>query len=551
MSNRIAAELLPFGLACLLLTIAGLGCDDESSPCHPELPAGRISGQVVTGGSLEDMLVVFTRIPDESTLKLVIQTELDSTGGYSKDLPRGQYIVGLEAGWYRYLYEYSSEGLSYGNSPPDTLLIDQEHSHGNIDFDLGSLTFNIILSSALDGETGTVHLYRRHSEPVSNRSRRYVNSGGGEISNGICQFEVSGILPGEYKAEIILGRRIYLCSCPWDGEHVWYPGTRDSTDSPWIEVSPGANRELNIELGSSPARLEGEIVGAWLDLGHFEEPDIAVYDTDSLLVMGRRRIEEDGTFALDYYLPGKVKLLAYHDNIQQWIGGDSFASAGIFDLINGSTTAGIRHVESAFTLNISWPEGSIGTPRIYFYYADDRRLAHIWRPNTIYLKSGYHILNMRPGDYYMYLEPYFTGHYAWIAQWYDHADGMAEAQKITIPTEGDIVQLDIAIEAGASISGRLVQLSTPVDYYIVLTRADERINWGYYYSWDWRPEFSIEGVPAGDWKLGVWPIYANEIIGEIPPDNAYWYPGTSNWDDAGVLTITGDTDLTDIELTIQ
>lgn len=536
----------------VIAAVACSGCGDETVPCEPEIPAGRIEGDVTSGESLDNMIVVFTRLASESVRALTLETVPDTSGYYGMDLPAGRYTVGIQVAGYEYLYEYNAAELSYGQIPADILLVDQRHSHSGINFSFGNLLVDVTLSQTIEGEDGEIFIYRRDAAGTSS-ARSYINYGRDVINNGACQIFIPGVLPGEYKVELVLGRRIYLCNCPYDGEHIWYPATRDSSVSPWISVPAGNTEQLAIAANPVTATISGEVIGAWQELNHHIEPEISIFDIDSHKAMGRRRVKTDGSFSVDLHLPGTMKLLVTHGTMEQWIGGAAFDEATTYTVINGETVEDIQLVESAIQLSATSDEASLNSQLIKFYRAGDRSLAAYWQYDVDYstFKSGINILNIQPGDYYMHLEPFAPGQSPWLAQWYDRQPTIDEAIRVVIPAAGEIVDLSVTLLPGGVIRGGIVQSTMPAQsYYVAVTPADAERIWGYVTLWTTETEFEILGLPDGEWKLGAWIPGEDGNDHPEPPARAIWYPGTSAWDDATLITISAASDIDGIILSI-
>ncbi len=72
--------------------------------------------------------------------------------------------------------------------------------------------------------------------------------------------------------------------------------------------------------------------------------------------------------------------------------------------------------------------------------------------------------------------------------------------------------------------------------------------WGYSYAWDSRSEYKLEGLPDGDWKIGVSSISWG-IGSEMNLEEVVWYPENTDWNNAEVFTITDADSIKGITLT--
>jgi len=56
--------------------------------------------------------------------------------------------------------------------------------------------------------------------------------------------------------------------------------------------------------------------------------------------------------------------------------------------------------------------------------------------------------------------------------------------------------------------------------------------------------YEVEGLPDGDWKIGAW--LRAEGYPDQPPAGTVWYPGTTDWNEAGVIQVRNHADVTGI-----
>ncbi len=533
---------------CLLSGLFLLSCSSDDQPCGLEVSAGTIEGKVSCGGL--DLNGVITAVPivDGQAVEAILETQPDANGLYSLDLPAGRYVVKLQAGYSRYVYDYTGSLPGYGQIPADTLLVDETHSHQGVDFELGGLTLQLELSGNLDGEIGEVVLHRYEAQS-SGGWTTFVSQGSAVITDGRLNVEIAGILPGDYQVEIVLGRRHYACYCPYDGEHFWMPGTREQSASPWYSVEPDSVVALETSIALEPARLEGRIIGAWLELGLSTEPELSIVSPDSVPIMGRRRVESDGSFGLDIHLPGPVKLLVTQStlnygfgsngSISQWIGGPGFEEATVFDLQLGETISGIELVQSGVRVAVNAPDHRFGESTFEFY--DPATLALVASvPITSTFDGPFGIANLWPGDFYLRVDhnPSLFDTAAWRPQWFDRTTSIEEAQLVTIINEDDILTLDLTLELGGMIDGTL-NLGPDVEdfYYIVITPADEFSSLYFTYVFDGHSGYELRGLADGGYRVGLFPAGQGWQWPSPPPEGTAWYPGTEDWNSAEVLQI--------------
>jgi hypothetical protein len=467
--RRLYAAVPVFLLQGMILLLACGGCDDPVDLCGPQVSAGRIQGQVRTGGLPIDAEIAATRIVENTETESDFRAKPDDGGFYELDVPVGRYVVKLRVDGWRATYDYVASGLGYGNTKPDTVLVDGPHSPMKINFDLGGLTLRLDLSDDLDGQWGEVFLHRRE-EIEAEKWNSFVDGGGAYIVNGLLEVQIAGVLPGEYQVQIEIGYR----------ENFWMPGTRYQTESPWYEVVVDSVVSLESELIAPPARIEGRIAGAWLDMGLIYNPELSIVNLDSTEITRPLWVEDDGTFAIDICLPGPVKIRVTQEGIEQWFGGPSFDEATVYTLQSGQTISDIELIQSGIHFYVNAPEGFVGAARFRLYdpvslnllaspYSSSADSRHIAIPN---LWPGEFLISVSPGEWSM-------GSSIWKPQWFDRATGPEQARTISITTAGEVVGLELVLELGGVISGRVIyEEGSSGFYHFVLTTADEFSAWG-------------------------------------------------------------------------
>jgi len=543
----MSAALFP--LLLLAFVLAFVSCDKDDPACRPEVPAGRIYGQIRSGGIPMQGVVQAKRLPEGNHLESSFEVEADDSGFYSVDLPAGRYILTLRVGGsYQAAYDYAAAGLNYGQSTPDTLVIGDEMAARKIDFLFGGLSLNLNMGLQLDGERGEVHLHAR-TLPPSQEWRTHVHMGGAEIENGHLNVLIPGILPDDYRVELLLGIRHYLCDCAYDGEHVWYPGVQDSTDSPWIEIGPDSSTALAMELSAQPARIEGIVSGAWLDFPDAGEPEVSVYTVDAKTIIGPRIVDTNGRFGLDVHLPCPVKLRVTQDGMAQWIGGPAFDDATVYDLEMGETISGIELRQCGIRFVGEIPNSDFAFLRIEFHDPVDHRLLSACHSN-IAPSTPRFVSNLWPGRFLMYVGYDPPGRTRWAPQWYDQAFSPADAEVILISSPGDVVDLPLVLKPGGVLRG-MAQAGD--DCYVIVTPADDQKPWGYDYAWS--PEFNFEvlGLPDGEYKIGAYLMQAADDWDwpDVPSASMRWYPGESTWEEAETVTILDAGTVEGITLTAE
>jgi len=531
----------------LALLLIWCGCEDSTRPCQLQVPSGRIQGHVRSGGLPLRARIIAEAVLAGSGEQAYYQTDLSDHGAYSLDVPAGLYKLSLRALDSGGTYHYTGAELGYGQIPPDTFLVDDHKSPVEIDFALGGLTLQLDLSSRSDGERGEVFLYRRDDDGTV-RYPSYVDHHDIEIEAGRLDFLIAGVLPGEYQVELVLDGRYGDCDCDYGGEHIWLPGTRIRSESPWYVVGADSVTVLECELAAEPARIEGRVSGAWRAMGGSREPMVSLVSPDSLSVRGPHRTAIDGSFSFDIQRPEPVKLLVTQYGVEQWVGGPGFDEATVYPLQSGETISGVEFVQSGVRVLLAATDFFIGTMDFRFHDPADLTLL---ATASINFEYDHHlsIPNLWPGDFLLFVCPegQWQGRYDWRTQWLDRVNDPEQAQLITIAAEGDIVPINLTLECGGVITGRLEGGEEAVSSYCILvTSAGEKTLWGHSDTWASGLEYEILGLPDGDFKIGAVPRYPGETQPDPSLAGVVWYPDTIDWDAAGVIEIQEAARVTDV-----
>jgi hypothetical protein len=361
-------------------------------------------------------------------------------------------------------------------------------------------------------------------------------------------FHLVGILPGEYQVEVVLGYRDYLCNCPYDGEHVWMPGIRERAESPWYTFEADSLVTISSVLPEVTGRIEGSVTGAWQEMG-LDPPEFSLFTPDSTMIMGRRRIlGDEGTFGTDLHLPGPVKVRITHHGVEKWVGGDNFTEATEHQIEAGQTVSGVDLVRGGISMEVVSEEfPSMGDADVRLYDPADMSLVSVAEYINHFSNSHYGIGNLDPGTYLLYLKArsYRPGSVHWRPQWYDRAAEAGLATPVTISAAGDVVDIEVNLEKGGSLTGGYNEDLEDENWRrVVAFRVDDSAD---SYSDFFFPEhdgvFKIYGLPDGDFKLGEFSTDVDWEVGGPIPVEARWYGG-STWEEATVITIEDAADLT-------
>ncbi len=528
----------------LILTLV-TGCDDDNI-CNPIVPAGRIEGQVSTGGLPVAGTIAAQAVDLPPGREATFRADLRADGSYGIDVPAGRYIVKAELSSPNANYDYTAAGPGYGRIPPDTLVVNGQRSWTHIDFPLASLTVRVTLPDAgLDGRTCSVFLHRDGDEDTDTNTR-YLWLGRAQFDSTSSTVEMPGVLPGRYRIELDLGSRMCDCIRYCDGEHIWLPGVPGPDQADWYDVPTGETMSLEYGNTTVPGRLTGRIGGAWMELGLSRPPELSLISTDSATVRGRQAVGDDGTFTADLYQPVPVKLLITQQGLARYAGGPDFASATVYDLAPGRTISDIEITTCAITMETSISlTGCCGSPIFEIYDPDDLTLLGSIEDH-FFFKSSYTLPNLWPGNFLLKIVPesFDIGSLPWIPQWYEEATEPSGAQLITIAAEGDILSLSMNVLTGGTISGRILDVPDPAAFRkIIATPADSLMIWGSNYTSRPEQDYELLGLPDGDYKIGTLLVFTES--------DPIWYPGTTDWDSATVITLENGGSVEGIDIPLE
>jgi hypothetical protein len=269
-------------------------------------------------------------------------------------------------------------------------------------------------------------------------------------------------------------------------------------------------------------------------------------------VLSPRRVAEDGTFGIDLHLPGPVKVYVRQNDLIQWIGGDGFEEATVFDLVAGETITGLTYARGALRFAVTGWSPFSDQLRLDFHDADDPTGPFLTASLENGLAPSLAVCNIPPGRYLLHVvwDGAMAASSHWIPQWFDRARTPEEARIVEVTLDA-VETLDIVLEPGGSVSGRLLlDEQEEQNYFLFLTPADEAVTikrdftgWG-------SDQFYLAGLLDGDYKLGVVSTRVEGWSGEPHPEATIWYPGVESWEDAAVLEIRELGAITDLVLQI-
>ncbi len=535
MKRHAARAALPF----LLLGLAFVGCDSGRKLGAPDLAVARLVGHVLTGSDPSAWRVEARGVDLPLGLARIIAGHPAADGAFALDVPPGRYLLRLDNPGIPGHY-YAASGPVTGSSQADTLEVAEGRILAGLDFRLGSARLEIsVADPGLEGVRATLKFYRQAADGQGREGSPRTTEQ--LITGGTATLTLEGLPPGLYQAELVLGTPSHLAPVGRGGEHIWLPDSDGPEGADWYEITAGAMLPLAYASTAEAAHLSGRIDGAWLELGLDDRPLLDAIDTDSVLVLEGWPVDEAGAFTLDLLRPRPVRILIRQNTMAHYLGGPDFATATVYDPQPGQTITGVDEADCALTLDTGL-ETVYWQPVFEVLTADG--LTSLGQIHRDPVGDLFVVPNLWPGTFLLRILSPYHGLAPWLDQWYPGTLDVDLATPITLTDPGQILPLAMTLLEGGSISGRLVEKYILVPYpHVVVTTADDPSVWGTANPHGIEQEYEVLGLPDGDYRLGQTLAYATS--------DTIWYPGTTDWTEAAVITITDGADVAGIDIPVE
>jgi len=488
------------GLFLLISLIALASCTEETTTICPSFDVGAVEGFVTSNG--EGIVVTVGAQPQEGPQRgnIITTVESDESGWYRLELPNNLYRIRANPYSYSYWFNPSAE---------DTVRVDSRIIRWDLHH--GRVELQIAMPIELNGES-----YRVTFE--SNSHTAYAEDY--LVEDGMISIVLPSFEPGPYTMSL---------RGPGLRRHYFLPGTFDEDEADTLTVTPDSVAHYAVDLSQRFAFISGQVTGSWQEVTT-SSPSILSFPTENLF-LDYVSCAADGTFDLTILAPASIRLKIRHNDIGRWYGGYSFDEAESFDLEPGDHITGIDVVESGFELLLSGPGSFINHNADVFIRHED---GHIFKVNGSW-RSKIWVHNLEAGRYTIGV----CGHcldQVWQERWFDGSGSEAEADIIEL-APGEFRQLSMELEMGGRIAGNLLEASgtPPSTVYCRLHDTDgeplcdqpSRVYNG---------EFSFPGLSDGSYLLSV------RILG----DEEWWYPGTLDQEQATMIEIADQAEITDL-----
>lgn len=455
--------------------------------------------------------------------------------------PQGNFDIGVSSGTY-----WSRGGIVPSWSLGDTLALHAGTSLDSLDVQFGRLAIRLNLPPEWVG--GRLRLYLEYgSWPLDlGTVGAWVRS---EVMTPNMGVVFEGLVGGEYRARLDVD---YVDPVT---EHVqelqlWLPSAlvREDAEPILVHTEQASTHEFTV----TPERftIRGAVDGAWLSLSS-GAPTVSFFTADSVEI-GNAPCDSIGNFEASYWARVPVKLGILRGHNQSWFGGMRFDDATLFEPPSDGELSGLRFTDSAIDVRIHVPDEFL-TRGIGLDLVDPAgaRVASIFAPDSPGDPAVISFLH--PGSYRLRVRPLQFLRSDWAEQWYDRARDLTGATPIEVVREGEIVTVDVTLEAGAQIRGVVRDLtgSQIPRFGLYLTRIDSGAIIGSAPAGDDQGNYILRGISPGAYRLAAhrtWDL--GFVTATDLPADARWYRNRINWADADLITITGVDTVNGVDFTL-
>jgi hypothetical protein len=491
--SRIRATLAPMAAVVMLLAAGSCADEEATAPC-PVYDVAAFEGRVLAGGIGIEAEVGARAAVGPTSYDISFVTRSDSTGHYRLPVAAGSYWLQVDPD------PYTRSG------PGDTLTV--QTGIRSVDILCARVELRVEVPSAMEG---------RELQAVLKCPGTLSSFASATVRDGRLEYVFQPVQADE-------GKIAFTPERSWPSRY-WYPGTADSDSAQSITFRKDQPTVIDARLDRW-AEITGSLDGPGLEYSLVE----AYTAADSIRVASVRTT--DGSFVLDVFSAGPVKVRVESSDVEQWIGGNTFASAQVFELHPGDV---VRDV----TVTAGGIRCTLEGPRNLIYQLASLTLRDESGRNcgpTFGSYSPITVGNLRAGRYRMYVSG-IGGGQGWGSQWYDGATSLAQATPIDV-REGELTAVMVHLSPGGVIEGRLLQADgTPVEYGpVTITDADGAASTWYWIQYRDLGVFRFDGVGDGRYRL------AAELEG-----GTWWFPGTANPDSAGIVEMMDHATVSGIE----
>lgn len=492
-------------LAALLMAGLLVGSCGNETPTVCDLEGlGVLEGYVYELGQGVPVEISIIALEGPQSGRRVQRAVSDSTGWYHVELATGLYELQVET---RESPSASSEMFDRIRVLPRVF---------RFDLFRGKAQVRIDLPDDLEGETFHVRLFN-----MDTRSR----IAWAKVTNGWLVVDFPLVVPGSYVMELA-GGGLAITEL--------LPSARRPEDADLLVVGTESLAVYEIDFQDSYSTISGSLTGSWQLADPDRRPSIDIFAPDSTKI-GRGPVESDGTFTCAFTHPQTVRLMASYDYLSRWFGGDSMATATVFDVQPGGRITGVDMVGSGIQVQLDGPgELAFYAPTITVRDENGRE-----QHPELYSDNPFWVCNLAPGRHYLKVEG-FCNDERYATQWFGGGASLESAAPIDLAA-GELRSITMVLQEGGRISGTLLRAdgTTPYTVDFGLFDAEGTPLCDRYDQWRGFDEgqYHFRGLADGAYHLAVQLMY----------DEPWWYPGTLDFDQAEAIVIENLEPVTELD----
>jgi len=494
----------PFLTGVLLVILLTCSCDSEPPTICPTGGIGVLEGYVRELGQVVSAQVGARTAAESDTGRNLFTTVSDSTGWYRLELPTGVYQLEVEP---------------YGNHISHAELLDTIRVLPRVfrmDLDRGRAEVRVILPDDQQGER--YHLRLRDDDSQS-------TSESATVEDGVLAFDFHLLPPGAYTMRLSGGDL---------AEDVYLPHSTNIDLADLLLVDTEVATPYRMDFSRSYSSISGSITGSWQEFPSGIYPSIKIISPDSLN-SGQRGCNGDGSFTCGFLLTQTVRLLSNYRGVTQWIGGDSFETATVFDLGPGDRITGVTLVESGLRVQLDGP-GDLAFHEPTITVRDEAGREYF--PET-YDENPISICNLSPGRYYLHVDGYCRDE-VWAPQWYGGSETFEGAVPIDL-AEGEFRPITLDLIEGGRIEGNVLRADGTrprwAEYSLFDATGEPRCEgWTQWREFD-EGRYRFRGLADGEYYPAV----------RVANNEVWWYPGTFDFAEAQPVSIANHAPVTDVD----
>ncbi|MFH1841569.1 MAG: hypothetical protein ABIF77_00040 [bacterium] len=480
-------------IAALLAARFLTACNQEPPPTCPLHEVGAVEGFIRSSGVGVAAEIRVSEYGDSGPYDVNCTVWSDSTGWYRIELPTGLYGFKVHYGG----------NYIYSNHEPDTIRVAPSIHR----FDIDRCRTEIRIQ--MPGEFPDREFRLRVRGPRVRNARQTA-----EVAEGMLSFVFPLMIAGTYCVSL---------ESTNTGFEFYLPGTMNPAEAESLTIIPDSTNVFEFDLSASYASISGRVIGSWQEAGAYL-PRIEVYSTDAWPI-ATAGCEPDGAFSCDIFVLQPVRLRVSCTDVVQWLGGDTYETARVFDLHSGDRITDVEVVESGLLVSLEGP-GNLTVHECTILIRDELGREIALQP---YSQGAYTICNLQPKRYYLQVDGRCHDQ-IWIPQWYDGAATLAEATPIDLG-EAELKHLVITLEEGGRIEGRVLEVDGRPPNYVTCSIFDATGEPLCAYRQQWHDVydgyFRFAGLVDGDYYLA-----ARDYVHDL-----WWYPGTLLFSEATPVTI--------------